>query len=58
MSYNVKILPKRIIKHVKVSYNVKILPKRILKPPKNIETQIKYNKTYIYHNTPTIKYKK
>ena len=57
MSYNVKILPKRIIKHVKVSYNVIILPKRILQPPKNIVPQVKFYETYIYHNTPTIKYK-
>ena len=42
MSYNVKILPKRIIKHVKVSYNVKILLKRILKPPKDSVPQNKF----------------
>ena len=57
MSYNVKILPKRIVKHIKVSCNVKILLKRILKPPRNIVPQIKFYETYIYHNTPTIKYK-
>ena len=55
MRYNVKIMPKRITKHVKVSYNVKILLKRILKPPKNIVPKIKFYETYIYHNTPTIK---